>query len=245
MFSLESCPIRAEILQAEGSKKSGHKSRSCVSVLIGGLCLANDEKFAETLGVACRTKRGTALDTSNPHNFDVVISLCSYTRMVRSMPDLKMYDLKSIEELLKGKKIEWLQIGQALPDDTAAWTDLVFNATFPESDLAKQDLEIPRNSQLAEHVAFRTVKKERVLNHPVEQWFKPVFTMLDEAVLGKKTLVHCHAGVSRSPTLIAAYLINRYQVNADQAVAFLQSKRRSVKPKCIHELRNYSEAIKK
>lgn len=236
--------VRAEILQAEGSKAAGKKTRSCVSVVIGGLCLANDEKFAETLGLACRTKKGVVLDTSNPHCFEVIISLCSYTRITRAIPDLQVHALESVEEVLKGKKIAWLQMGRSLPDDVEAWTDLVFNATFPDSDLAKQELEIPRKSQLAEHMAFRALKKSAVLKLHVKEWFAHAFALLDAAVCGKKTLVHCHAGVSRSPALVAAYLINRYHVHADQAVAFLRTKRSLVKPKCIQQLHEYSEAVK-
>lgn len=247
MLSLESygyTAIRAEILQAEGVKSRGAKTRSCVSVIVGGLCLANDEKFAETLGLTCRTKKGVVLDTSNPHRFEVIVSLCSYTRMTRAMPDLRTYGLEVVEEALGGRKIEWLQIGRALPDDKEAWTDLVFNATFPESELAKCDLEIPRNSLISEHVAFRAVKRELVLKLPVKEWFAHAFVVLDEAVSGKKTLVHCHAGRSRSPALVTAYLINRYQVSADQAISFLQTKRACVKPKCMQQLRDYAEAVK-
>lgn len=247
MLSLERdgyTALRAEILQIQGASAGGTK-RSSLSVIVGGLFLANDERFAETLGVACQTKKGQDLDTSNPHSFEVIVSLCSYTRMTREMPDLKAYALERVEECLKARKIEWLQIGRALPDDKDAWTDLVFNATFPESELAKKDLEIPRESTFSSHVAFRAEKKAIVLKHPVKLWFEPVFVVLDAAVGGKKTLVHCHAGISRSPALVTAYLINRCQVTADQAISFLQTKRSGVKPKCIQQLREYSEAVKK
>lgn len=40
-----------------------------------------------------------------------------------------------------------------------------------------------------------------------------------------KVLVHCHAGVSRSATLVLAYLMYEYHMTLDDAKALLKSKR--------------------
>jgi protein-tyrosine phosphatase len=45
-----------------------------------------------------------------------------------------------------------------------------------------------------------------------------------------KVYVHCVCGVSRSATLIAAYLIKEYGFSTDQAVEYMQSKRGCVAP---------------
>lgn len=45
-----------------------------------------------------------------------------------------------------------------------------------------------------------------------------------------RVLVHCICGVSRSSTLVAAYLIKEYGFTPDQAIEFIQSKRNIVKP---------------
>ena len=223
-------------------------ARGVVDHVLEGLHLGNDEKFVETLGhtFTCKTGKGALLDTSNPHNFEVTISSCSWKRVVRAMPDLEAYSQKQVEKSLAERKITWLQIGGSVPDDKHAWTDMVYNATFPHSDFTKIDLEIPRShdKQTAEQLAHRQTKKLEVEKIPVNHWFASTFSILDEAIVkGKKTLVHCHAGASRSPALLAAYLINRFDVSAEQAIAFLRTKRAIANPKCIDSLKAYHAAL--
>lgn len=47
---------------------------------------------------------------------------------------------------------------------------------------------------------------------------------------GDKVLVHCHRGLSRSPTIIAAYLILFQKLSVDQAISVIKNKR-FVKPR--------------
>ncbi len=215
-----------------------------VNQVLGGLYLGNDGKFVEIVPVTL-TKKGSPIDTTNPHKFECALSVCSYTRMVRAIPDLGNYPAETIDRLLKEKKIEWVQMGRAIPDDKMAWTDLVFNATFPDSELAQKEIEIPRDSQEPEHVALRMEKRAIVKKTPVAKWFERAFEILDQAVLGnRKTLVNCHWGASRTGALVAAYLINRYDVTPEQAIAFLRTKRNCINPKCIDDLQNYARALK-
>lgn len=48
--------------------------------------------------------------------------------------------------------------------------------------------------------------------------------------LGKKVFVHCVAGVSRSPTVVIAYLMVSRKMSYDQALAFVQERRPVVNP---------------
>ncbi|ESO11289.1 hypothetical protein HELRODRAFT_91497, partial [Helobdella robusta] len=47
---------------------------------------------------------------------------------------------------------------------------------------------------------------------------------------GGKVLVHCQAGVSRSPTICLAYLIRVFRLNLDSAFTFLKSRRPIINP---------------
>ena len=41
----------------------------------------------------------------------------------------------------------------------------------------------------------------------------------------KKVFVHCAQGKDRSATVVIAYIMSRYDVNADQALTYVRSKR--------------------
>ncbi len=64
---------------------------------------------------------------------------------------------------------------------------------------------------------------------PIADHFEPVCGLLDTAH-GKATLIHCMAGVSRSPTLAAAWLMKRYGFAADDALNLLVTRRPCVAP---------------
>ncbi|KAK4309430.1 hypothetical protein Pmani_018927 [Petrolisthes manimaculis] len=62
---------------------------------------------------------------------------------------------------------------------------------------------------------------------------------------GGCVLVHCIAGISRSTTIIAAYLIKHHNMNPNEAVTFIKEKRPFVNPNSgfIHQLHEYYENI--
>jgi dual specificity phosphatase 12 len=61
----------------------------------------------------------------------------------------------------------------------------------------------------------------------ISRHFDKCFSFIRSA---DKVLVHCSAGVSRSSTVVAAFLINSTKMNADDALSFIRSKRPRVKP---------------
>ncbi len=66
---------------------------------------------------------------------------------------------------------------------------------------------------------------------PIEIYFPSVCDLIKEALdAGKATLIHCMAGVSRSVTLVAAYLILRQQIDAGTARATIRARRPQADP---------------
>lgn len=62
---------------------------------------------------------------------------------------------------------------------------------------------------------------------------------------GGKVLVHCVYGVSRSATIVAAYLIKEYGMDANTAVDFIKGKRDIVRPNpgFMNQLQKYDAII--
>ena len=48
--------------------------------------------------------------------------------------------------------------------------------------------------------------------------------------MNKNTLVQCHAGLSRSATIICSYLIRKKGWSAEHALAYVRARRKRVKP---------------
>jgi len=64
---------------------------------------------------------------------------------------------------------------------------------------------------------------------------------------GGNLLVHCKVGLSRSPTVIIAYLIKYYEFTADSAINFIKRKRPQIIPNqgFIKQLYEYEKQFEK
>lgn len=160
-------------------------------------------------------------------NFDSIISITNILSILNEdwvdLPKfLEQNQEMSIQDRLRSKSIEWLCIGTVMDEPSPTnWKQFVASCSAVSTSA-------PRFDELS-----------------IIDQFEPTFKRLDEAVFGtKKVLVHCQAGVSRSSSLVAAYLINRFEVSANEAIAFLHTKRYCVKPKFILWLDRYASAIK-
>jgi protein-tyrosine phosphatase len=72
---------------------------------------------------------------------------------------------------------------------------------------------------------------ENTSSKEVDSWFEQTFDFIDEALKEQKNiLVHCAAGVSRSATLVVAYLMSRKGLSLDQAMATVYQKRPWIRP---------------
>lgn len=63
------------------------------------------------------------------------------------------------------------------------------------------------------------------------KYFHECFDFIDEAkTTGGAVLVHCHAGISRSVTIVLAYLMNRHGIPLSDAVKHVKAKRPKARP---------------
>jgi len=71
------------------------------------------------------------------------------------------------------------------------------------------------------------------VNTDIAQWFDRVVKFIQDALDADekhRVLVHCLQGISRSATLVCAYLVATTPMRATEAIAFVQAKRGIVSP---------------
>lgn len=65
----------------------------------------------------------------------------------------------------------------------------------------------------------------------IGKWFDDVSDfIMAHRLMNRKTLVNCHAGISRSSTLVTAYIMNLFQCDESRALSFIRDKRSCVMP---------------
>lgn len=209
------------------------------NAILGELYLGNSRAFLQCTHLTLRDDRfiRRPLDIhNNQHQFSAVVTVCSQRDLCGDCIDLIDQDLSKALS-----PVEWFYVGRTIEDDPALWISFVHDCTFPQSILAQQ--EQPEDEET--YNALHQEKGQAMKGVPSEKWFAPIFDQLDQAVFrNKKTLVHCQRGVSRSATLIAAYLISRFGLQADEAVRFLKIRRACVEPKFMKHLEDFAASLR-
>ena len=80
----------------------------------------------------------------------------------------------------------------------------------------------------------------------IKKYFDESSKFIDEAIKNNgNVLVHCHAGVSRSSTILIAYVMKYKQMKLDKVLELLRSKREKVNPNngFIKQLKEYEKEI--
>ena len=143
---------------------------------------------------------------------------------------------------MRENDIEWHNHGKGLRDVPTAWKALAYNTTHPDGPLTEFDLR--EGVTPADFTTSEEAKAAVMDNTAATQWFEPTFKALDQAVFGnKKTLVHCQEGISRSPSLVIAYFMKRFNLLAEVATGLVSNQRKCIEPKFNDGLQAYQRAL--
>lgn len=107
---------------------------------------------------------------------------------------------------------------------------------LPYNDEIKQNLWIPNKNQI--NITKFTVsvdEYEDLLKQLIFYNNKPMieiaYHFINNAILsGKNILVHCMAGISRSVSIVAYYLMKKYHIDYDTAIKIIKKKRSIANP---------------
>jgi protein tyrosine phosphatase len=145
------------------------------------------------------------------------------------IPGLPPYN--NADEIIPGL---WLGNAHASMDETFlknAKIQVVFNCTkdLPFHSSIRRRYRVPVHDNL---------EKEEIRN--MELWsYEIVLKMYHEYNEGRPILVHCMAGMQRSPAAIAMFLIATQRMMSEQAKAFIRQKR----PIAFYPSANFGESI--
>ena len=80
----------------------------------------------------------------------------------------------------------------------------------------------------------------------IKQYFKESFDFIDEAIKnGGNVLVHCHAGVSRSSSILISYIMKSKKMKLNEVLDLLKTKREKVSPNAgfLRQLSDYEKEL--
>ncbi|XP_078700369.1 dual specificity protein phosphatase 3-like isoform X1 [Branchiostoma floridae x Branchiostoma belcheri] len=110
---------------------------------------------------------------------------------------------------------------QSIAQDVAKLKSLgvthVLNAAHGAIDVSKEYEKVG--------IEYLGVPADDVPTYNLKQHFEPAAAFINTAVKKGKVLVHCHVGYSRSPTLVAAYLMLYQELTAQESITLIRGKR--------------------
>ncbi len=98
-----------------------------------------------------------------------------------------------------------------------------------------------------EGFTYKQIKVEDSHDVNMMQYLPEAFRFIEDAKdSGAKVLVHCHAGMSRSVTVIIAYLMKHYEHTLDSAYEFVKERKSDISPNFsfMGQLLEYDRALR-
>ena len=127
-------------------------------------------------------------------------------------------------------------MSEILPGLWLGGLDLIYDYEFLQENgithvlsVIKEDILTP--AMVRAHVTHMRVAIHDCDDEPIADYFLPCIEFIQEALgSGGKVYVHCLMGISRSPSIVAAYLMSARCMRVEEALAFIIARRPIVDP---------------
>ncbi|CAD8057553.1 unnamed protein product [Paramecium sonneborni] len=105
---------------------------------------------------------------------------------------------------------------------------------------SKIPIQISQSMKYYQHIILEDTENANISRH-----FENCFEFIEKGRSIGNVLVHCMAGISRSATIVAAYLMKKHRINSMEAIQQLQRKRWQVYPNegFIKQLLQYDDEL--
>ncbi|XP_041984012.1 dual specificity protein phosphatase 1B-like [Aricia agestis] len=109
--------------------------------------------------------------------------------------------------------------------------------------LTVENRKLPR-SALEDGISNLFIKASDTSDTNLLRYFPLSNSFIDEGLSKGNVIVHCHFGVSRSATLVIAYLMYKYRLPFDQAYNIVKQRRKFIHPNpgFVRQLKQYERA---
>jgi len=111
------------------------------------------------------------------------------------------------------------------------------------SDLGVKQILVVGHDMLHDTEDFKTkyILIDDCPSEKISKHFETAHEFIDQGV----TVVHCYAGMSRSPSIVISYLMKKYKMTLEEALSHCKSRRPIVNPNIgfIKQLKNYEENL--
>ncbi|CAF3445149.1 unnamed protein product [Rotaria socialis] len=82
-----------------------------------------------------------------------------------------------------------------------------------------------------DHINYKLIEIDDSLEQNISNYIKEALDFIAESHNNDSNiLVHCVSGISRSASIVIAYIMDKYKINYDRAFAYVKTKRASVCP---------------
>lgn len=84
------------------------------------------------------------------------------------------------------------------------------------------------------NIRYKHIPADDVLNYNIRYHFEEAFEIIDDARrTNGRILVHCAMGISRSATIVIAYIMSRYNMSLRTSYDYVRSKRPIISPNAL------------
>jgi len=113
--------------------------------------------------------------------------------------------------------------------------DIVYDREFLKENgithiLSVIEENIVSPALVAAHVTHMQVRLADLESAPIGDYFHACNAFIEEGLRGGAVYVHCIMGISRSPTIVSAYLMWAKGLSPNEALAFIAARRPIVDP---------------
>ncbi|CAH2060824.1 unnamed protein product, partial [Iphiclides podalirius] len=90
--------------------------------------------------------------------------------------------------------------------------------------------KIPKSAFPDPHIVTLFIRAYDSPDTNLLPYFPMANAFIDDGIKRGNVLVHCHFGVSRSATLVIAYIMEKYKLRFEEAFSYVRSRRRFINP---------------